>query len=29
MAPIRHVFGKLGINSRVELARLARDHAVA
>jgi DNA-binding CsgD family transcriptional regulator len=23
---LRHVFGKLGINSRVELARLARDH---
>ena len=22
---LRHVFGKLGINSRVELARLARD----
>jgi DNA-binding CsgD family transcriptional regulator len=23
---LRHVFAKLGINSRVELARLARDH---
>jgi DNA-binding NarL/FixJ family response regulator len=29
MAPIRQVLGKLGINSRMELARLARDHAVA
>jgi DNA-binding CsgD family transcriptional regulator len=23
---LRHVFGKLGIKSRVELARLVRDH---
>jgi DNA-binding CsgD family transcriptional regulator len=23
---LRHVFAKLGINSRVELARLARDY---
>jgi DNA-binding CsgD family transcriptional regulator len=26
---LRHVFSKLGINSRVELARLARDHEMA
>jgi DNA-binding CsgD family transcriptional regulator len=26
---LRHVFAKLGINSRVELARLARDHQLA
>ena len=26
---LRHVFAKLGINSRVELARLARDHEMA
>jgi DNA-binding NarL/FixJ family response regulator len=26
---LRYVFAKLGINSRVELARLARDHDVA
>ena len=26
---LRHVFAKLGINSRVELARLARDHQMA
>jgi DNA-binding CsgD family transcriptional regulator len=26
---LRHVFGKLGINSRVELARLARDQEMA
>ena len=26
---LRHVFWKLGINSRVELARLARDHQMA
>jgi DNA-binding CsgD family transcriptional regulator len=26
---LRHVFLKLGINSRVELARLARDHELA
>jgi FixJ family two-component response regulator len=26
---LRHVFAKLGINSRVELARLARDYEMA
>ena len=26
---LRHVFSKLGINSRVELARLARDYEMA
>jgi DNA-binding CsgD family transcriptional regulator len=26
---LRHVFTKLGINSRVELARLARDYEMA
>jgi DNA-binding CsgD family transcriptional regulator len=26
---LRHVFSKLGINSRVELARVARDHEMA
>ncbi len=26
---LRHVFAKLGINSRVELARLARDYEIA
>jgi DNA-binding CsgD family transcriptional regulator len=26
---LRHVFAKLGINSRVELARIARDHELA
>lgn len=26
---LRHVFSKLGINSRVELARRARDHEMA
>jgi DNA-binding CsgD family transcriptional regulator len=26
---LRHVFAKLRINSRVELARLARDHQMA
>jgi DNA-binding CsgD family transcriptional regulator len=26
---LRHIFTKLGINSRVELARLARDYEMA